>query len=403
MNKNINNVGMNTSEILANGYNPKRLEAVERHFEKLIDNESIHGAMWAIMHKGKLISHGAMGASSAVDHSLPMKPDTYFQIASMTKIFTTAAIMSLVEDGILRLDAWVKEYLPEYPLDGVTLWHLLTHTSGMYPDGGTYPDIEDKLPWTLLAKIDIENIDPETFDWLGTACSAGRFREIGKEWLYCSFGFVVLGEVISRVTGQDVHDFITERIIKPCGMNHTFWKNTPETIPNTYVWNEKNKAWFDRIMNGTDRVCDSKAEENRKKLQNRIPSTGGGLISTVTDMAKFAEVFLNFGKTESGDYILGKKSVEMMTTEQLFGIPDHCWGAREENRRYGIGFDMRRSPAFTYSPGAYMHEGSGPSGMYIDPVEHFAAAWFVPFNKSDSYAHVNYTTQNVIWSGIVLP
>jgi CubicO group peptidase (beta-lactamase class C family) len=401
MNKTIRDVHMSPLEIYANGYNPKRLDALERHFEKLVGDEFVHGTIWAIMHKGKLISNGSMGSRSALDHSLPMLPETHFGIASMTKIFTTTAIMMLVEDGILRLDGWVKEYVPEFPHNGITLWHLLTHTSGMYPDWSTYPDIGDKQFWHHLNQIDFENIDPQTYDWLGNCCPKELFREIGAEWLYCSFGFVILGEVISRVSGMNAADYITEKIIKPCGLEHTFWKPTPETVDNVYVWDEEHKARLDKIKNGTDKVFESVKEENESKLRSRIPQTGGGIASTVTDMVKFAEMFRNFGKTESGEHIISRIAVEMMTTEQLFGIPDHCWGAQEKNRRYGIGFDMRRSPAFTYSLGTYMHEGSGPSSMNIDPAKELSAVWFAPFDKNDSYPHVNYTTQNVIWSGII--
>jgi CubicO group peptidase (beta-lactamase class C family) len=305
---------MNPSEIYANGYNPKRLEALKRHFERLVGDEFVHCAAWAIMHKGKLISHGSMGSRSAIDHSLPMLPETYFRIASMTKIFTTTAIMMLVEDGVLRLDAWAKEYVEEFPHNGVTLWHLLTHTSGMYPDWGTYPDIEEKQFWHFLNTLDYENIDPQTFDWLGNTCPKELFREIGAEWLYCTFGFVVLGEIISRVSGMNVHEFITEKIIKPCGLTNTFWKHTPETVDKTFIWGEEHKARFDKIKNGTDKIFDSVKEENEYKLHERIPSTGGGLTSTVTDMAKFCEMFLNYGKTESGEHIISRKAVEMMTT-----------------------------------------------------------------------------------------
>jgi CubicO group peptidase (beta-lactamase class C family) len=184
-------------------------------------------------------------------------------------------------------------------------------------------------------------------------------------------------------------------------MENTFWRHTPDKVDNTYIWHEQHKERMDKVKNGTDRIFDSVKAEHEQQIYDRVPLTGGGLTSTVNDMVRFAEMFRNFGKTESGEHIISRIAVEMITTEQLFGIPDHCWGAKEENRRYGIGFDMRRSPAFTYSLGSYMHEGAGPSAMYIAPAKDLSAVWFTPFNKNDSYAHVSYTTQNVIWSGII--
>jgi CubicO group peptidase (beta-lactamase class C family) len=103
MNKFINKVNLSAEELYANGYNPKRFEAIERHFEKLVREEFVRGVSWAIMHKGNLISNGALGAGSGIDRTVLMKPDTYFGIASITKIFTAAAIISLVEYGIHRL------------------------------------------------------------------------------------------------------------------------------------------------------------------------------------------------------------------------------------------------------------------------------------------------------------
>ena len=99
--------------------------------------------------------------------------------------------------------------------------------------------------------------------------------------------------------------------------------------------------------------------------------------------------------------ILGRKTIEVMTTQQLKNVPDYCWGSNEPDRKYGVGFDMREGLAYTYSKGTYMHEGAGACSMDIDPKEQLAAAWFVPWNKGEWCPDPLYNVQNIIWSGII--
>lgn len=117
------------------GYDESRIEMLNKRFGEMIDKKIIHGAAYCISHKGKVIAHGALGRNNGMGTDTPMRPDTVFGIASITKTFTATAIMQLVEDGYIRLNTPVGEILPQFaekPFDGITLWHLLTHTSGIY-------------------------------------------------------------------------------------------------------------------------------------------------------------------------------------------------------------------------------------------------------------------------------
>jgi CubicO group peptidase (beta-lactamase class C family) len=105
------------------------------------------------------------------------------------------------------------------------------------------------------------------------------------------------------------------------------------------------------------------------------------------------------GGTLDGARILGRKAVEKMTTIAITK-PNYCWGSNEKERAYGVGFDMRGGPAFTMSPGTFMHEGWGYCSLYMDPKEEMAAAWFVPFTRDEWFPRAQYNVQNVIWSGI---
>jgi CubicO group peptidase (beta-lactamase class C family) len=399
INKMKGSIQMSAEDILANGYDLSRIPYLEAHFEKLTKEGMIHGACWAMMHKGNLIANGSVGAGSAINAEIPMKPDTYFGIASITKLFTTTALMILAEEGKVNLGASVTDYLPEVPFWDVSLWSLLTHTSGLHPDYGCFPDDHVPSSWEFI--YNAARIHGADFDWIRAGLSAGKRRETGKEWMYCSFGFVILGEVITRASGQKSEDFIMERIAKPLGLTHTAFNYTPEIAKNTFVWDEQHQKHLSAVINGETLTDDSEEGKIRQLVRDTLPRTGGGLTSSALDLVTFAQMLLGFGKGMNGNRIVGRKIVEKVTTEQLFGIPNYCWGAKDADRGYGIGFDMRRDNSFTFSKGTYNHEGSGTSALYIDPTEQFIAAWFAPFVGEGWHSEPLRNVQNIMWSGLV--
>lgn len=377
------------------GYDSSRIEALNAHFQRLIDKEIIFGAEYTISHKGKIIANASLGRGSSISQE-KMQPDTVFRVASITKTFTTVALMQLIEDGYLRLNTYVAEILPQFaepPFNGITVLHLLTHTSGLYPDGGCFPEIAPKNPWELMDEASkLWNGEGE-FDWIKAGISGGLRRPVGSEWQYNSFGFALLGEIISRVSGQNVHDYMMEKVIQPLAMQDTGFQITPDMAKRMFITSEREKEIMDMIAAG-------KTLQKDDSFWSKIPSTGGGLRSTTNDLIRFANMMLNNGRLD-GTRILGKKMVERITTQQLHNVPDYCWGANEPNRLYGIGFDMRQGPAYTYSEGTYMHEGAGASSIDIDPKEQLAAAWFVPWDKGEWCPDPLYNVQNIIWSGIM--
>lgn len=378
------------------GYDSSRLDALNVHLQKLIDKETIFGAEYTISHKGKIIANASLGRRSGISQD-KMQPDTVFGVASITKTFATVAIMQLVEDGHLRLGSRVAEFLPQFaepPFNEITVWHLLTHTSGIYPDWGCFPDVAPKSSWELIEDAAKIWDGKGEFDWLKAGISGGLRKPVGTHWQYSSFGFVIIGEIISKVSGQFADDYIMEKIVKPLSMKDSGFIFTPDMAKRAYCRNEKHKEFLDAIVAGTYQ------DEDENTFWKKIPSTGGGLKSTTNDLIRFGNMMLGNGRL--GDVrILGRKTVEKITTPQLRNIPDYCWDANEPDRGYGVGFDMRQNPNYTYSEGTYMHEGSGASTMIIDPKEELVAAWFVPWDKGEWCPDPLYNVQNIIWSGII--
>ncbi len=380
------------------GYDSSRLEALNRHLERIIEQKVICGAAYCISHKGKIIASASIGARNKVDYSDLMQPDTVFRIASITKVFTSVAIMQLVEEGLIRLDTSVGDILEafaEEPFKKITIWHLLTHTSGIYPDGGCFPESVPKDTWELLEEkfksLDAEQL--KKIDWVKIGISAGLRQPIGSQWQYCSFGFAILGEVISKVSGEFAEDYIRNHIIKPLNLNDTGFELSPEMARRHFIYTEEHKAWLQQISEGNN----TEEEDNPWR---RVPRTGGGLHSTIYDLARFGNTMLYGGRLD-GVRILGRKTIEKMTTIQLHNIPDYCWGANTPDRLYGIGFDMRQGPAYTYSKGSYMHEGAGACSLVIDPKEELVVAWNVPFTEDKWFSYPLYNVQNIIWSGLI--
>lgn len=382
------------------GYDESRIEMLNKRFGEMIDKKIIHGASYCISHKGKVIAHAALGRNNCMNMETPMTPDTVFSIASITKTFTTTAIMQLIEDGYIRLNTFVGEIIPQFskkPFDGITLWHLLTHTSGMYPDGGCFNEEIIKEPWEFIDEAAKAWNKGEKFDWITPALSVGLRRPTGKEWMYCSFGFTILGEVISRVSGMDVHDYIEQKIIKPLKMNDTSFYLTSSMAERFFYHDREHKEYLEKIASG-----EINERSNDESAWSAVPNTGGGICSTVYDLIRFGNAYANWGRLD-GARILGRKSVEKMSNVQLSGTPDYCWGADEPNRLYGIGFDIRRGLNYNYSDRTIMHEGAGASSLDIDLEEGLAAAWFVPFDEGANgwSPEPLYNVQNIIWSGLI--
>ncbi|MHA6529635.1 serine hydrolase domain-containing protein [Paenibacillus sp. BAC0078] len=381
------------------GYDSSRIEVLNAHFQKLIEEKKIQAASYCVSRYGKTFMHGAIGPLSfREDRTEPLLPTTIHYIASITKAVASVAIAKLAQDGILRFDTPVGTILEPFnvdPFDKIDIYSLLTHTSGMFPDCADITNPYHKSYWQIIDEY-FERYNPEDgeADWIKAALSGGVNKKLGEEWQYCSFGFCLLGEIIKKVTGVTAEQYIEEQLLKPLGMKDTAFDLTPELARRTIIRNERHEKRLNDIINGSQPEV-----SQMEKLWNTVSRTGGGLASTPADLIRFANMLLGMG-TLGDTRILGRKTVEKITTRTLYGVPDHCWGANNSDRSYGIGLDMRRGPGFLYSPTTYGHEGAGACSMVIDPTEQLAAVWFVPFVGDNWYAEGLFNVTNIIWSGL---
>lgn len=369
------------------GYSAERIYVLEENYKTNINNNKLIGAAYILGRYGKVFANAGMGKLTCDDNDTRLvQHDSIMGIASMTKVFTSIAIMKLVEDGKMLLDVPVAKYIKEFDkptLTEITPFHLLTHTSGICPSGGVAP-CSYPLRWRELA-------DNGKMNWIeANLATSQKNVKPNTEWMYSSFAFMLLGEIITRVTGVFAEDYIIENIVKPLGMTDTFFDIPLDKVDRIIA----NYPWLVEHLKKTK----SGQAEPRKK---EIPGTAGDMYSSLPDMYKLAQMLLNKG-TYNGVRILGRKTVEKMTQNYLHDIKTYSWGNPGMDYFYGLGVDMRRDLSNYFSPNRYGHEGSGRSAMMIDPDEDFIAIHFMPQNDTLGWdAEVTYAPYAIMYSGII--
>jgi CubicO group peptidase (beta-lactamase class C family) len=194
-------------------------------------------------------------------------------------------------------------------------------------------------------------------DWLIKSALAGPVQcKPGEQWNYSSLAFAVLGEIIGKVSGKYFDDFVMDEIIKPLGMTRTFMEVPEKLWPETVVMDD----WGRKTLTGP-------------KDRKGAPKSGGGVYSTLQDLFKLGQCYLNGGEY-GGARILGKKTCQEMTRNQLSGVPSYHWGKNCKEYRQGLGWGFYADGP-TVGPATVNHEGW--CSLFVDPVEEFIFVSFI--------------------------
>jgi len=318
----------------------------------------------------------------AFDSTEPMRRDTVFRIASMTKPILAAATMMLVEDGKLALDDAVDRWLPELanrrvlrhidgPLDdtvparrAITVDDLLTFRMGF--GHITEPTMDPPFP-IVNAGNDLQLVlgqpDPRTphppDEWIRRFGTLPLMDQPGERWRY-NAGSLVLGVLVARVAGQPLGEFFSTRIFEPLGMHKTgFWlpAELTHTLPSYYLTNFETGQLELRNVSTAD-------EWSRPPV---FPSGAGGLLSTVDDFLAFARMLLRKGAHE-GTRLLSEKSVELMTTNHLTPEQMATSGRLLGGPGWGFGVSVVTAPDAEWPvPGRYGWAGGYGTDWFNDP------------------------------------
>jgi CubicO group peptidase (beta-lactamase class C family) len=217
-------------------------DRVDVYVRSEMARQKIPGVAIAVVKDGTIAIAKGYGLAN-VEHQVPVKPETVFQSGSVGKQFTATGVMLLVEAGRLALDDPITKYLPEGAprWNGITVRHLLTHTGGTtdYP-----PKFDFRRDYTEAALVTRAAAIPLAF-------------APGTKWSYSNIGFLLLGVLIHRVTGEFYGDFLNEKIFQPLGMTTTRIISEADIVPNRaagyrLVKGElKNQEWVAPTLNTT--------------------------------------------------------------------------------------------------------------------------------------------------------
>lgn len=361
------------------GLSGERLARIDRVMEDHVARKQVAGVVTLVARQGRMTQLGTYGMAD-VEANRPMRPDTIFRIASMTKPVTSVAVMMLYEEGRFLLTDPVSRYLPEFkemevlpPEDSresppvpakrqITIRHLLTHTSGLtyhwnkrlgerLRDAGiTHGLLQDegtlREKMKILATIPLLHQPGETFEY-----------GLSTDVLGC------LVEVVSRMT---LDEFFHRRIFEPLGMDDTQFFIPPEKKPRLAAVYERNAGGPIR------RVGEGPVKEDVGMVYSvnypydgprHYYSGGGGLVSTAVDYARFAQMLLNGGELD-GVRLLSPKSVELMTINHLTEV--------KAQQGFGLGFGVIRDERDLKELGSIGTFGWGGffyTDFFIDPLE----------------------------------
>jgi CubicO group peptidase (beta-lactamase class C family) len=262
------------------------------------------GAAVLVMQNGEPVLRKGYGLAN-VELGVPIQPDMVFELGSITKQFTAAAVLMLAERGQISLTDDVTKYLPDFPTHGktITIEHLLTHTSGI----PSYTGLSEWLPkmkedFTPQQIIDLFKDKPLEF-------------EPGEKWAYNNSGYILLGAIIEKVSGRTYEDFVEQEIFKPLGMTRSFYGNNSEVIPGRVDGYDQDEASPTANPSGYRRAG---------YLSMTQPYAAGSLMSTVDDLARWDEAL-------TGARLLKPASLDRMFT------PVNLRSGRNTSYAYGWG------------------------------------------------------------------
>jgi CubicO group peptidase (beta-lactamase class C family) len=389
------------------GFSSHRLERISKHLQSYIDHKYVAGINALILRRGHVAYQESFGKHSM--NGQPLTQESVFRIYSMTKPITSVAVLMLLEEGKFMLDEPVSKYLPAFKNTKVykssehiglklepqqtpmTIQHLLAHTSGL-----SYGWYQDTPVDQLYRDLKVNPRDVPLKDFVDMLASLPLVFQPGTHWRY-SYSVDVLAHLIEVVADQPFEHLLDERIFKPLYMHNTGFRVRPEQVGHltsvycpveTYAFGTD----FSQIPIGSP-VYPIDTPENSSFVSHPVlvsgMSGGGGLVSTLSDYAHFAQMLLNKGSFE-GAQLLGRKTVELMTMNH---VPKHIrpleiGGFPIAGYGFGLGVEVLEDVAASARPGSVGSHGWGGAAMtnyWVDPLEELVGIVMTQFMPSDFY------------------
>jgi uncharacterized protein YbbC (DUF1343 family)/CubicO group peptidase (beta-lactamase class C family) len=325
------------------GMSPRQLAYIDEAVNAETAKKQLPGAVVLVGRQGRVAWRRAYGNRALEPQTEAMTADTIFDLASLTKVVATAtSVMILVERGKVRLGDAVARYIPEFAESGkktITVEQLLTHRSGLIADNA----IEDYQQGAQKAFENIWRLAP--------------LSEAGAKFIYSDVNYIVLGELVRRVSGQPLDEFAAENIFRPLGMKDTGFRPAMSLRARVAPTEKRGSGEEEHWMRG-------EVHDPRAYLLGGVAGHAG-LFSTADDLAVYCQMILNGGEY-GGVRVLSKLGVARMTEPRASG------GNGGDGEWRGLGWDVatrfsaNRGDLFTYH--SFGHTGFTGTSIWIDPV-----------------------------------
>jgi len=360
------------------GLSPKGLARIGDYLKNEIAANKIPGAVMMIQRRGKVAYYETFGVRDPATKA-PMTANTIFRIYSMSKPITTVAAMMLVEEGKLQLGDPVANYIPAFKdvkvgvekkgddgnmtLDLVpsrrpmTVQDLMRHTSGI-----TYGFFGEGLVKKAYVDAKISSEDVDNAGFADRIAKLPLAYQPGSTWDY-SHSTDILGRVVEVVSGKSLYQFEKERILDPLGMKDTAFYVTDKA---------KQPLIAEPFPN--DRKIGNDADMNDPRVVRKWESGGGGMMSTIADYARFAQMIAN-GGTLDGKRYLSPKTIAYMGSNHIgpaSGVANGPYYLPGPGFGFGLGFVVRTEPGVSImegSVGEMNWSGAGGTTFWVDPKE----------------------------------
>jgi CubicO group peptidase (beta-lactamase class C family) len=354
-------------------FNQSKLARIGEFFRNEVATGKIPGANVLIQQHGKPVYHESFGVQDVVSKA-PITDQTIFRLASMTKAITSVVAMQLVDQGKLPLDAPIAKFIPSFanvkvgvekkaeddtkalelvpPNRPPTVLDLMRHTSGI-----TYGFYGDSLVRKAYGASSLYSGDFDLAEFAERIAKLPLHNQPGALWQY-GHSTDVLARIMEIVSGKSLLELEREKLLDPLGMKDTGFFVTDS---------EKKKLLAQPMPNDSDfRV----GRENNPAVPKKWESASGGMVSTMADFSKFAQMLLNGGKFDGKAY-LSPKAFELMTTDQVgpgSGVARDYFYFPGDGFGFGLGFAVRTDPgnAKPPAPGSLGElKWDGASGCYF--------------------------------------
>ena len=366
------------------GLDPLRLDRIQTHFAKYVDEGKLPGFHITVSRAGQLAYSTKYGHAD-VENGKPIADDTIYRIYSMTKPICAVAAMILWEEGLFEMHDQVKWFIPSFAnqkvfrsgtltaprfepvTEPMEMWHLFTHTAGL-TYGFVYSNPVDQMYRNAGFEWGVPR-DASLADICDQLAELPLMFQPGTEWAY-SMSIDIIGRVVEVLSGMSLGEFMKKRIFDPLGMTDTAFHceaDKADRLAALYVPNPADKKILRNDATGAGALHEPKAHLG-----------GGGLVSTTSDYLKFAEMLRNGGEY-NGVQILSPRTVAFMASNHLPDNADLTAFGRPlfaETAFDGVGFGLSMSvtidPVKAKVPGSvgdYGWGGAASTNFTVDPKE----------------------------------